>query len=194
MLVVKGWTISGLSLNWTRKNSSSGLAVLKNWAAARRAFWSLAPMEPEASKTRPTERGASSLAKVAIFCSDLSSKSLKCSASRPVTKRLSGSVTVTLIRTRLVSTRMLAGREARGSGSSAGPVLRRGAAVVLLLVAGPCEDEPALASAGRCWGVFSSATRATHNNSAPMPTKREFFLMARVDLSRLKSNQMISCL
>src|SRR6266403_1545683 len=63
-------------------------------------------MLPLVSKTKPIERGASSLAKWTIFCSPLSSKTLKFSFSRPVTKRFSGSVTVTLIRTTVVSTRM----------------------------------------------------------------------------------------
>src|SRR5205823_13732192 len=45
-------------------------------------------------------------AKCTIFCSPLSSKTLKFSFSRPVTKRFSGSVTVTLTRTTVVSTRI----------------------------------------------------------------------------------------
>src|SRR6266481_160918 len=63
-------------------------------------------MLPLVSKTKPIESGASSLAKCTTFCSPLSSKTLKFSFSRPVTKRFSGSVTVTLIRTTVVSTRM----------------------------------------------------------------------------------------
>ena len=68
---------------------------MKNWFAASRDFCSLLPMLPLVSKMRPTESGASSLAKWAIFCSVLSSKTRKCSFSNPVTKRFSGSVTVT---------------------------------------------------------------------------------------------------
>src|SRR5438093_130765 len=63
-------------------------------------------MLPLVSKTKPIESGASSLAKWTTFCSTLSSMSRKFSFSSPVTKRLSGSVTVTLIRTTVVSTRI----------------------------------------------------------------------------------------
>ncbi len=45
-----------------------------------------------------------------IVCSTFSSESLKCSFSRPVTKRFIGSVTVTLIKTSWVSTRILGSR------------------------------------------------------------------------------------
>ncbi len=52
---------SARSLNCTRKNSSSGLAVLKNCETACRDFSSLLPMLPLQSKITPTESGASSL-------------------------------------------------------------------------------------------------------------------------------------
>ena len=96
----------GLSLNSTRKNSSSGFAVLKNCATAWRDLSSLFPMLPLQSKTIPMASGASSLENCTSFCSDLSSKTRKFSASRPVTNRFSGSVTVTGICTSVVSTRM----------------------------------------------------------------------------------------
>src|ERR1022692_3110498 len=72
-LVVNLITRSARSLNSTRKNSSSGLAVLKNWATAWRAFSSLFPMLPLQSKTMPTDKGASSLENCEICCSVLSS-------------------------------------------------------------------------------------------------------------------------
>ena len=65
-------------------------------------------MLPLQSKTTPTESGASSLENCEISCSVLSSKTLKFSFSSPVTKRFKGSVTVTGISTRVLSTRMLA--------------------------------------------------------------------------------------
>src|SRR6202158_5958460 len=64
-------------------------------------------MLPLQSKTTPTDRGASSLENWLISCSFLSSNNLKFSFSRPVTKRLYGSVTVTGMSTRVLSTRML---------------------------------------------------------------------------------------
>ena len=76
---VKEMPISARSLNCTRKNSSSGLAVFMNWATAWRDFSSLLPMLPLVSKTTPTESGASSLENCTNFCSVLSSNSRKCS-------------------------------------------------------------------------------------------------------------------
>ena len=75
-------------------------------------------MLPLASNTRPTLSGASSLENWVIVCSTFSSVSLKCSFSRPVTNRFIGSVTVTLIRTSCVSTRILVSRRAAGSSGS----------------------------------------------------------------------------
>ena len=75
-------------------------------------------MLPLASKTSPTLKGASSLENCVIVCSAFSSKSLKCSFSNPVTNRFIGSVTVTLIRTSCVSTRMLVSRRVAGSSGS----------------------------------------------------------------------------
>jgi hypothetical protein len=60
-------------------------------------------MLPLASKTSPTLRGASSLENCEMDCSAFSSKSLKCSFSKPVHEAFIGSVTVTLIRTSCVS-------------------------------------------------------------------------------------------
>ena len=71
-------------------------------------------MLPLMSKTSPTLSGASSLENCWIFCSTLSSEILKFSFSSPVTKRFSGSVTVTGMSTTVVSTRMFA----FGSGAS----------------------------------------------------------------------------
>src|SRR4051812_8815679 len=65
-------------------------------------------MLPLVSKTRPTATGSSSIANWVMACSTRSSKTRKCSFSRPVTGRLSWSLTETGIRTRLVSTRMSA--------------------------------------------------------------------------------------
>src|SRR5262249_137522 len=58
---------------------------------------------------RPTATGSSSIAKCLISCSTLSSKTLKCSFSRPVTGRLKGSQTVTGTSTKFRSTRKFAG-------------------------------------------------------------------------------------
>ncbi len=113
--LVSGVTSFTWSLNSTRKNSSSGLVVWKNAAAARRERRILGPMLPLVSKTRPTATGSSSIAKWVMFCSAWSSKILKCSGSRPVTGRLFGSVTETGMSTRLESTR----RVAFGAGGSA---------------------------------------------------------------------------
>src|SRR5437763_6754647 len=71
-------------------------------------------MLPLVSKTRPIEMGASSLEKALISCSTLSSKSLKWSFSSPVTKRLRGSVTVTLIKTNVLLTRISTDLESTG--------------------------------------------------------------------------------
>ena len=60
------------------------------------------------SNTSPTATGSSSMAKCVMVCSTLSSSTLKCSFSSPVTGRLKGSHTVTGTSTRLVSLRMLA--------------------------------------------------------------------------------------
>ena len=65
-------------------------------------------MLPLQSNTTPTESGASSLENWLRSCSLWSSKTLKFSFSSPVTKRFMGSVTVTGISTRVLSTRMLA--------------------------------------------------------------------------------------
>ena len=118
--------ISGRSLNCTRKNSSSGLAVLKNWATASRALLILCPMLPLASKTIPSEIGASSAPNCVISWSILSSVRLKCPFSRPVTSRAIGSVTVTLISTSGTSTLIVAVRcpGPESSSESAGRDLR----------------------------------------------------------------------
>ena len=92
-----------------------------------RDFCSLLPMLPDASNTSPIESGASSLENCVISCFTLSSKSVKCSFSRPVTKRLSGSVTVTLMRTSWVSTRIEGSRAACCSSGVFGAGFTRGA-------------------------------------------------------------------
>ena len=48
-------------------------------------------MLPLMSKTRPTVTGSSSIEKWVMVCSTLSSKTLKCSFSSPVTGRFCGS-------------------------------------------------------------------------------------------------------
>ena len=83
-------------------------------------------MLPLTSKTRPTATGSSSMEKCVMACSILSSKTRKCSFSRPVTGRFSGSQTVTGTSTRLVSTRRLAPGTrvySRLAGPLAGPGL-----------------------------------------------------------------------
>src|SRR5271165_3430001 len=117
-------------------------------------------MLPLVSKTKPMEMGASSEENCVICCSTLSSKSLKCSFSRPVTKRFSGSVTVTLMSTRVLFTLIFDGRDSTtgsllfflvsmvtgtwgggttaGFGSSFGPSL-----------AGPSESGPSARRMGR---------------------------------------------
>ncbi len=86
------------------KNSSCGLAVLKNSTTASRARSILLIMLPLMSKITPMDTGASSLEKCRISCTSLPSKSWKFSLSRPVTRRFMGSVIVTGTRTRLTST------------------------------------------------------------------------------------------
>ena len=88
---------SARSLKLTRKNSSCGLAVLKNCKAASLALPILLTMLPLRSKMTPTEMGTSSEEKNSISSSTLFSKIRKLSGSRPVTRRSCGSVTVTLI-------------------------------------------------------------------------------------------------
>src|SRR5713101_5404949 len=60
-LEVKLLISSARSLKLTRKNSSCGLAVLKNCTAARRALSTLLDMLPLMSKITPMEMGTSSL-------------------------------------------------------------------------------------------------------------------------------------
>ena len=60
---VKSWSICGLSLKVMTKNSSSGLAVLKNSTIASRDLSILLAIEPLTSKITPIETGASSLEK-----------------------------------------------------------------------------------------------------------------------------------
>ena len=66
-----------------------------------------------------------------MVCSTLSSDSLKCSFSSPVTNRFNGSVTVTLIRTSVVSTRMLACRLSFSFAAAPGEGLIRGSMATL---------------------------------------------------------------
>src|SRR5437660_953392 len=106
-LLVKRLVNCARSLKLTRKNSSCGFAVLKNCTAASRALSTLLAILPLKSKTTPIEMGTSSLEKCTTSCSALSSKTRKFSCSRPVTKRLKGSVTVTLTSTRSTSTLMV---------------------------------------------------------------------------------------
>ena len=105
----------GRSLNSTRKNSSSELAVLKNVAAASAGFMILVFMLPLVSKTRPMETGASSLEKCVIFCSTPSSKISKLLRARLVTVVPSAVVTCTGMSARAESTR------SRASGMWATP-------------------------------------------------------------------------
>ena len=67
-------------------------------------------MLPLASNTMPTVTGASSEENWLTSCSILSSNTLKCSFSSPVTERFIGSYTETGISTRVESIRMLARR------------------------------------------------------------------------------------
>src|ERR1035437_146832 len=114
---VKSSINSGRSLKPMTKNSSSGLAVLMNCRMDSRARISFEVMEPERSKMIPMETGASSLAKVLIFCSPLLSKTLKSSFSSPVTRRFMGSVTVIGTSTMSTFMRMSApGRALRAPG------------------------------------------------------------------------------
>src|SRR5579872_2446542 len=101
---VKSETSSGLSAKAIRKNSSWGLAVLKNWMTASRARSILLVILPLMSKMTPIETGASSLEKVLSSWASLFSNSWKFSLSRPVTSRFMGSVIVTGTNTMLTST------------------------------------------------------------------------------------------
>src|SRR6266576_3686107 len=159
-LVVKSSTSSGRSLNCTRKNSSSGLAVLKKCATASRDFVSLFPMLPLVSKTQPMESGASSLAKWVTFCSTLSSNSRKFSFSNPVTKRLSGSVTVTLIKTTVVSTRM----SVFGPFASGAVGLARGSIVTLGLSALQATDPSNRDSRSGKWILVRDVIGLSHSS------------------------------
>src|SRR5215472_9127953 len=102
-LLVNELVSSARSLKLTRKNSSSGLAVLRKSTAASRALPILLPMLPLQSKITPMEMGTSSEEKATISCSTLSSKTRKLSGSRPLTKRSLGSVTTTFTRARSTS-------------------------------------------------------------------------------------------
>src|SRR5208337_1778334 len=104
--LVKSAISSGLSAKVIMKNSSCGLAVLKNSTTASRARSILLLMLPLMSKITPIETGASSLEKVLISCWSLPSKRLKFSRSRPVTSRFRGSVMVTGTSTMFTSTLM----------------------------------------------------------------------------------------
>src|ERR1039458_7831406 len=53
VLLVKGCARSAVSLNCTRKNSSSGLAVLRKWATASRDFVIFWPILTEAALNVP---------------------------------------------------------------------------------------------------------------------------------------------
>ena len=94
-------------LNCTRKNSSAGLALFRSAFTASYARFMRGPMLSLVSNTRPMEAGASSAAKCVIVCCTLSSKSVKCSFSRPDTTRPLPSRTVTGIWTRSECTRMV---------------------------------------------------------------------------------------
>ena len=63
---VKSCSSSGLSENVIMKNSSCGLAVLKNSTTASRDFSILSLIEPLTSKITPSDIGASSLEKCLI--------------------------------------------------------------------------------------------------------------------------------
>jgi hypothetical protein len=80
------------SRSWARelkpikKYSSASWLVWMNRERASRAFLTLSPLiEPDTSKSTPTETGASSSLKYSISCSTLSSKTLKAFLSRPET-------------------------------------------------------------------------------------------------------------
>ena len=70
--------------NSTRKNSSCSLAVWKKAAAAWETFSILFRMLPLASRSKPTETGASSAAKAESVCSIPSSDNRKLSIVKPV--------------------------------------------------------------------------------------------------------------
>src|ERR1022692_5077483 len=106
MEVVKSARTSGFSEKVTRKNSSSGFAVLKNSTTASRDLSILLDIDPLTSKITPNETGASSLEKWLISCGWPLSVRKKLSFSSPVTRRFMGSVTVTGTRTRSTSLRM----------------------------------------------------------------------------------------
>src|SRR5579859_763738 len=94
----------GRSLKVIMKNSSCGLAVLKNSITASRAFMILSFMLPLISKITPREMGASSVEKCFTTWTSLPSRMEKFSLSSPVTIRFQSSVTVTFTSTRFTST------------------------------------------------------------------------------------------
>src|SRR5216684_3346028 len=104
--LVKSDNSSGLSEKAIIKNSSCGLAVLKNSTIASRARSNLLLMLPLVSKITPSETGISSPEKCRISCGSLPSKTLKLSFSNPVTGRFMRSVMVTGRSTRCTSTLM----------------------------------------------------------------------------------------
>jgi hypothetical protein len=106
--LVKSLTTSGASEKVIMKNSSCGLAVLKNSITASFARSILLLMLRLESKITPSETGASSLENVLISWFEPPSKSWKFSLSSPVTNRFIGSVIVTGTSTR--STLDLKGR------------------------------------------------------------------------------------
>src|ERR1039458_5017844 len=90
--------------------------VFRNSVTARWEVLVFKSMLPLVSKRIPTESGASSPEKWVIFCSTPSSKMLKSCFSSPSTKRFMGSVTVTGITSRVVSTTIF-WAERRASGT-----------------------------------------------------------------------------
>src|ERR1035438_3814923 len=86
----------------------------------------------------PMEMGTSSEENVMISCSELSSKTRKLSWSRPVTRRLKGSVTVTFTRARSTSLRM----------TLPGTILTGGVSLLAVETLGGCARGEAWARAG----------------------------------------------
>ena len=114
-LVVKGTASSALLEKFTRKNSSSGLAFLRNSTTASRACESFGAMLALTSKTIPTDTGVSSVKTFTTSCSTLPSNTRNWRASIPTSGWFLASVTLTGISTRLVSTRISLRRATRGS-------------------------------------------------------------------------------
>src|SRR5579871_6626357 len=171
--LVKSLIASGSSEKVIMKNSSCGLAVLKNSITASLARSILLAMLPLESKITPRDTGASSLEKVRISCWLLPSYNWKLSFSSPVTRRFIGSVMVTGTRTRSTST--FSGRtcalkpEVEEAGTSGGGVEGLGAG----------------SSRGTTWTSFTSVwakPRIPRENRAKNPKTT---LRKRVDLAKL---------